>query len=238
MPQTFNDYDVRPLIGPLWRAGGPNSAATATSAQIKVSSLALTAGDTYEVEAALAETAGHARALAVVQDLFRVKRQLTPPVDPNLLYERRPPRITALQPLETLALFAVGERAEERLGLGQPREPLGLTRRPSVAAKRFAVSALMGGRGRSYCPVLCPRCRSLSSRARSSRAGTSGSAGLERFRRWCRRPWSTSRSGSARVTRRGGRSLERSSPVLPGASPLSPGSRSALPQRLIWLAKT
>ena len=114
--EDFSGYEIRLISGQVWRAGGPNSAASAQSADVKVSSLCLTAGDPYEVEGVMASNPGQARALAIVQDLFRVKRQLTAPVTPELLYERRPPRVTCLKPIDVPALFAIGKAAEERLG--------------------------------------------------------------------------------------------------------------------------
>lgn len=110
-------YEQRPLEERLWRAGHPNAAVSGRSAKVAVQSLCLTAGSTYEVEGAIGETGDQAKTFAVLQDLLRVKEQLTPPILPELLYERRPRTVTALQPQGIPAVYAVGEEAETRLGL-------------------------------------------------------------------------------------------------------------------------
>lgn len=117
MLKEFCGFSVEEADQPIWRAGGPNSSATATSANVAVTSLALTPGETYEVEGAIGYSPGRARALAVVQDLARVSRQLTPPIFPEVLYERMPPPVRCLRLLRVPVLQATDEEAVERLGL-------------------------------------------------------------------------------------------------------------------------
>lgn len=117
--KDFAGYEIGPLAGSVWRAGGPNSTVTADSAFVRMASMCLAPGATYEVEGAIATSAGHARALAIVQDLVRVKAQLASPVNPDLLYERRPPRVTCIEPEDVPALFAIDDQARARLGLSE-----------------------------------------------------------------------------------------------------------------------
>lgn len=117
MLKEFCGFSVAEADQPIWRAGGPNSSVTATSADVAVTSLALTAGETYEVEGAIGYSPGRARALAVVQDLARVSSQLTPPVSAELLYERMPPPVRCLRLVRVPILQATDEEAVERLGL-------------------------------------------------------------------------------------------------------------------------
>jgi hypothetical protein len=124
-PKELKRYRIGPLTERFWRAGGPNSVVTAWFARVRVPSFCLAEGDEYEVEGALAASHGQARALAVVQDLERVKKQYGPPVN-QLLYERRQPKLTCLEPQGVEALWAdeadlggrrpisLGEAAEAR----------------------------------------------------------------------------------------------------------------------------
>lgn len=116
---TFLGHRAAPLGGRIWRAGGPNSAVTARFARVRVPSPCLAEGSEYELEGALAIAPPQARALAVVQDLRRVKvKQYGPPVN-RLLYERRQPKMTCIEPQGIVALWA-DEADPQHLGNGRP----------------------------------------------------------------------------------------------------------------------
>lgn len=141
--KEFCGFSVTEIDQPIWRAGGPNSKATATSAEVAVTSLALTAGETYEVEGAASGSPGRARALAVVQDLARVASQLTPPLSAasaELLYERMPPPVRCLRLQRVPVLQATDEEAVERLGLYREEGPAHLI--AQTEALRRAVRGL------------------------------------------------------------------------------------------------
>lgn len=140
--EEFSGFEVAEIEQPIWRAGGPNSKASAHSAEVGVPSLALTAGAPYEVEGAMAGSPDRARALAVVQDLARVSLQLTPPIQPELLYERRPPLIRCLRLVGVPVLHATGEEAESRLGL--ERNPSADSLMDQAEPWRKAVRGLRG----------------------------------------------------------------------------------------------
>lgn len=124
-PKELKRYRIGLLTERFWRAGGPNSVVTARFARVRVPSFCLAEGDEYEVEGALAASHGQARALAVVQDLERVKKQYGPPVNP-LLYERRQPKLTCLEPQGVEALWAdeadLGRLGRRPVSLGEAAE--------------------------------------------------------------------------------------------------------------------
>lgn len=103
-PNELERYRIGPLSERIWRAGGPNSSVTHRFARVRVPSFCLDRGDEYEVEGALGATEAEARALALVQDLERVKAQYGPAVN-GLLYERRQPKLTSLEPHGVEALW-------------------------------------------------------------------------------------------------------------------------------------
>lgn len=102
-------------------------------------SLCLDRGDPYEVECATSSSERRAEAAAAVQDAARAAIQLTPPVNVELLAERRPPRLTRLVLPELPALVVDGEEVEQRLGVRFEDKPSLLER---GTALRRAVRAI------------------------------------------------------------------------------------------------
>lgn len=118
----FTGYEIGTLSGGIWRSGRPNATVSANSVEAEVSSFCLTAGDPYEMEGALADEEGEARALAVVQDLERIKPQLdlSDPLGREILYDRRQPAMTRIEPDKVEALYVKAD--ESRWGMRLPRE--------------------------------------------------------------------------------------------------------------------
>jgi hypothetical protein len=158
--ETFDGYPVGVLGRDAWRAGAPNSKIDISGAQVNADSLCLTAGDPYEVEAAVSPLAAAARALAVTQDLSRAAIQLTPPVDPSVLYERRSTRVICLATAGLRALFLDGAAAAD-FGISYGA---GLAALDEAAARRRAALRQMrqrGWRGPIVLPGLNPRAQTL-----------------------------------------------------------------------------
>lgn len=115
---------VGALTGTIWRSGRPNVHVKSRTIKVEVPSFCLAQDAPYEMEGAMAESEGEARALAALQDLERIKPQLN--LDRiygrDLLYDRRQPSMTCLEPGGVEALYLDGVEARSFLGLDAERD--------------------------------------------------------------------------------------------------------------------
>jgi hypothetical protein len=149
--QEFYGHEIGHLSGSIWRAGGVNSRVTPRSATVRRPSFCLEKGVPYEMEGALAPTESQARALAVVQDLERIKTHLTPPIDPRVLYERRQPIMTCIEPQDIEVIYLDADADRERLGLDEEPDDLA----EAAAVRRRVVRDLrtLGWKGAIVLPA-------------------------------------------------------------------------------------
>jgi hypothetical protein len=124
--EEFQRGEIRALAGTVWRSGRPNVHVKSRTVKVEVPSFCLAQDAPYEMEGAMAEREGEGRALAALQDLERIKPQLN--LDcvygRELLYDRRQPLMTCLEPREVEALYLDGAEARSFYGLDAEIEDL------------------------------------------------------------------------------------------------------------------